>query len=152
MKRCTLMLLMVGSLLGARNSPPAAHDGASAKAQVVATELAFARTMADRNHAQFSAFISEEAAFFGGPLPLRDKDAVVQAWARYFVAPAAPFSWEPDEVEMLASGTLALSSGSVRDAAGKLIARFTSIWRYEAPGVWRIVFDRGETVCDRACR
>jgi len=32
----------------------------------------------------------------------------------------------------------------VLDAAGKPIARFNSIWRQEAPGVWRIVFDKGQ--------
>lgn len=62
-------------------------------------------------------------------------------------AAAPPFSWEPDVVEVLESGTLALSSGPVLDPAGKLIGRFNSIWRREAPGVWRIVFDRGSEVC-----
>jgi len=46
--------------------------------------------------------------------------------------------------------TLALSSGPVHDAKHKLIGRFTSIWRQEAPGVWRIVFDKGTDVCDCA--
>lgn len=57
-------------------------------------------------------------------------------------------AWEPAEVEVLDSGTLALSSGPVRDPAGKLIGTFTSIWRLEAPGRWRIVFDKGGEVCD----
>ena len=51
---------------------------------------------------------------------------------------------------MLAGGTLAISSGPVRDPSGKLFATFTSIWRQEAPGVWRIVFDKGNDVCDCA--
>ena len=38
----------------------------------------------------------------------------------------------------------------VRNAAGKLIATFTSVWRQESPGVWRIVFDKGNEVCDCA--
>jgi len=42
---------------------------------------------------------------------------------------------------------LALSSGPVRDPQGKLIARFNSVWRLEAPGRWRIVFDKGADVC-----
>jgi hypothetical protein len=49
---------------------------------------------------------------------------------------------------VLASGTLAISSGPVRDPSGKLVATFTSIWRQEAPGVWRIIFDKGNDVCD----
>jgi hypothetical protein len=51
---------------------------------------------------------------------------------------------------VLDSGTLALSSGPVRDASGKHFANFQSIWRQESPGVWRVVFDRGERVCDCA--
>jgi hypothetical protein len=44
---------------------------------------------------------------------------------------------------VLDSGTLALSSGPVRSPDGKVFARFNSIWRLEAPGVWRVVFDKG---------
>ena len=33
---------------------------------------------------------------------------------------------------------------------GKPVATFTSIWRLEAPGTWRIVFDKGNDVCDCA--
>jgi hypothetical protein len=46
-------------------------------------------------------------------------------------------------VEVLDSGALALSSGPVYDDDGKLFACFSSIWRQEAPGQWKIVFDRG---------
>lgn len=116
--------------------------------QVADTERAFARTMADRNHAAFVAFLSDEAIFFTGPKPLHGRDEVAAAWRRFYEKPDAPFSWEPDKVEVLASGTLAISSGPVRDASGKLVATFTSIWRQEAPGVWRIIFDKGNDICD----
>jgi len=112
--------------------------------QVMATERAFAKTMADRDHAAFTRFLSDEAVFFGGKGPLRGKQAVADAWKPFYEKPAAPFSWEPDQVEVLASGTLALSTGPVHDPSGKLVGRFNSIWRQEAPGVWRIVFDKGE--------
>jgi len=38
----------------------------------------------------------------------------------------------------------------VRDVARKAehVATFTSIWRMEAPGVWRIVFDKGNEDCN----
>ena len=127
-------------------TPPATIDLAQAKAQVAATERAFAQTMARRDHAAFSRFLADEAVFFTTTPPLRGKAQVAAHWARFFSTPQAPFSWEPDEVEVLASGTLAHSSGPVRDASGQLVARFHSVWRLEAPGVWRIVFDRGEAV------
>jgi ketosteroid isomerase-like protein len=121
---------------------------AQLKTQVADTERAFAATMKARDHDAFSRFLSDEAVFFSGPAPLRGKEAVAKGWKRFFEKPAAPFSWQPDEVEVLASGTLAISSGPVYDAGGKLISRFSSIWRQEAPGQWRIVFDRGSEVCD----
>ena len=119
------------------------QDHITIREQVITVERAFARSMADRSFEDFASFISEEAVFFSGPAPLRGKAQVVAWWARYFDTESPPFSWEPDEVEVLASGTLALSSGPVRDPDGKIFARFTSIWRLEAPGTWRIIFDKG---------
>lgn len=103
--------------------------------------------MAERNFAAFSAFVADEAVFFSGKKQLHGKAEVTAAWHRFFATPAAPFSWQPETVEVLASGTLALSTGPVRDDQGRLVATFTSIWRQQAPGVWRIVFDKGNDVC-----
>ena len=123
-------------------------DRAALQQQVLDTERAFAKTMAGRDHAAFATFLSEETVFFSDPDVQRGKEAVAAAWKPYFAKPAAPFSWQPEHVEVLDSGTLALSSGPVYDAQGKRIAIFNSIWRQEAPGVWRIVFDKGSEVCN----
>ena len=125
-------------------------DPESAKAQVFATERAFAKTMADRDYAAFTSFLATDAVFFSGPEPRRGKQAVAEWWKRFYEQPLPPFSWEPERVEVLDSGTLALSTGPVHDPQGKLIATFTSIWRLEAPGTWRIVFDKGNDACDCA--
>ena len=135
-------------LAAACATPPPAPTNAELARQVAATERAFARTMADRDHAAFTTFLADETVFFTGPASLRGKAAVAAAWKRFYERPQAPFAWEPDQVEVLDSGTLAISSGPVRDPAGKTIATFTSIWRLEAPGTWRIVFDKGNDVCD----
>lgn len=128
-----------GMARGARVAPD------DLRRQVFQAEQDFAATMARRDFAGFAAFLSGEAVFMGPQGASRGKDAVAQAWRRYFDWPAAPFSWAPADVEVLASGTLAFSSGPVRDAAGKQIGRFHSVWRLEGPGTWRVVFDRG---CD----
>lgn len=117
------------------------------RADVMATERAFAKTMADRDRTAFATFLADEAVFFAGDTPLRGRQAVLDAWAGYFTGPQAPFSWDPTEVEVLDSGTLAISSGPVRDQAGTRVATFTSIWRREPSGAWRVVFDKGTDTC-----
>lgn len=114
----------------------------SARDQVWAAEVAFAATMARRDLAAFGEFVAEEAVFFSGAKATHGKANVIESWKPFFADKDAPFSWSPDQVEVLASGTLALSTGPVRDPSGKVIARFNSIWRLEA-GRWRVVFDKG---------
>lgn len=135
---CALALLVIGAPLPAAQAEPV-----PAQEQVFAAERAFARSMADRRLAAFAEHVSDEAVFFSGATTLRGKAEVLARWSRFFEGATAPFSWSPDRVEVLASGTLALSTGLVRDADGKLIGRFNSIWRQEAPGQWRVVFDKG---------
>jgi len=140
-------ILAVAGLAGTAGAS-AGGDAASLAAQVREREQAFARTMADRDHAAFAGFVSEEALFFGSKKVLRGRAAVSEGWKGLYEGKDAPFSWEPEQVEVLDSGTLALSTGPVRDPQGKTIGTFQSIWRREADGQWRVVFDKGCPPCN----
>ena len=115
----------------------------TAQQQVFLAERAFAASMRDRDFAAFGDLIDQDAVFFTGREPLRGKSDVLAGWALYFKDLSAPFSWEPDQVEVLKSGDLALSTGPVYSPDGAPIARFNSIWRRVGPGVWAVVFDKG---------
>jgi ketosteroid isomerase-like protein len=140
-----LCMSALPGLAGAADSAPVAAT--TPQQQVEATERAFARSMAERDLTAFTRFISEEAVFMSADRPLRGRQQVIDAWRPFFREKLAPFSWEPQTVEVLDSGHLALSRGPVHDAAGKLIATFNSVWRLEAPGTWRIIFDSGCDAC-----
>lgn len=118
-------------------------DRTTLQRQVTDTEIAFAKTMADRDHAAFTRFLADDTVFFSGPAPLRGKEAVAAWWKRFYDKPQAPFSWKPERVEVLDNGTLAISTGPVFDPSGKAVSSFTSVWRQESPGVWRVIFDKG---------
>ena len=125
-------------------SPASAQAQATgAAAEVEAREIAFAKTMADRDLDAFLTFVSPEAVFFNGNTPQRGRDEIGRRWAGFFEGPDAPFSWHPDVVQVLESGGLALSSGSVMGASGEQSGRFNSIWRKDPDGQWRVVFDKG---------
>lgn len=144
--------LLLGSLLSSGGCIATTErvDLATLQREVMATERAFARTMAERNHGAFVSFLADEAIFFNGETPIRGKGAVSNAWRAFYDGPAAPFSWEPETVHVLDSGKLALSTGPVRGPDGQLVARFNSVWRREPSGQWRIVFDKGSPVCSCA--
>lgn len=137
--------------------PPAAAPAPSVEASrrealaatVRAREQAFAKTLADRDHAAFAGFVSEEAVFLGRGV-LRGRKAVAEGWKPLFEGKTAPFSWQPETVEVLDSGRLALSRGPVFDPDGKRTGTFTSTWRLEPDGEWRVVLDSGCPPC--ACQ
>lgn len=140
----SVTVLALGSSAAAAGAPT--HD--DLVAQVRDAETAFAATMAARDHAAFGTFIAEEAIFFGGHGPLRGAAAVTAAWQRFFTEPRAPFSWRPETVEVLDSGTLALTAGPVFDPEGVQFSTFMTTWRLEADGKWRVVFDKGCPPCE----
>jgi ketosteroid isomerase-like protein len=139
----------VGLVVAAHAGPARAQvpDATALAAEVRQTEVAFARTMADRDHAAFAGFLADEAVFVAETRTLRGKAQVAEAWKRYYEGAKAPFSWEPARVEVLDSGSLALTSGPVYDPDGRRVGTFTSVWRREPSGSWRIVFDQGCPPC-----
>jgi ketosteroid isomerase-like protein len=118
-------------------------------AQVRAAETAFAATMAARDHAAFGTYVADEALFFSRKGMLRGRAAVMEGWKPYFEGPDAPFSWTPEQVEVLDSGTLALSTGPVFAPGGEQIGVFISTWRREPDGRWRVVLDKGCPPCEQ---
>lgn len=147
MHRPILRHLAAATLLMTFSATADSAGSEALRQQVADTERAFAQTMADRDHAAFTSFLSEEAVFFDATAPLIGKAAVAEAWAGFFAQPEAPFSWEPETVVVLESGTLAHSSGPVRNAAGERVATFNSVWRRGPSGEWKVVFDKGSRDC-----
>ena len=117
-------------------------------ADLRATEEAFAKTMADRDHEAFQSFLAEETVFFGSRGEIRGKEAVAAAWKPFFEGPAAPFSWKPDTAAVLDSGTLGLTSGPIFTPEGNRVGTFNSVWRRDSSGSWKVVFDRGCPPCE----
>ena len=141
--------LVVFLLLCASCGAAAAEDPAVLAAQVRATEIAFAKTLADRDVKAFRGMIAPDVIWLADQ-PLRGPDQVLTRWQKFFDAPQPPFSWSPEIVEVQEGGKLALSTGPVVNAAGKRVATYTSIWRREPSGEWKIIFDRGSPDCDCA--
>lgn len=147
--RRTILLLLAVSCFPA-NCPARCEATQDRAREVRETEKAFAKTMADRDLEAFLGFVATDAVFFGHAGALRGVEAVKAAWSPLFVGASAPFSWEPEVVEVLDSGDLAFSSGPVRDPQGRRVGTFNSVWRRDSEGRWKVIFDKGCPPCDRS--
>jgi len=147
MQRRAVLTIAVLALPAMPTRAQPAIDLDAMQREVWDTEIAFARSMAERDLAAFERHLSPHTIFWSGNNKLlRGKAAVVDAWKRFYDGPQAPFSWAPDEVAVIGDGTLASSTGPVRDPSGKVVSRFRSVWRREPDGRWLIVLDRGEAI------
>jgi ketosteroid isomerase-like protein len=149
--KLAMSLTLPALLLATLCSPAAEADRTerlrSLADEVSAAERAFARTMAERDLQAFAGFVAGDAVFRSGRDLLVGRDAVVEGWRSEFKPGPAPFSWEPDRVTVAESGGTAISSGPVRDPDGRIIGRFTTIWRKESEldgsARWRVIVDQG---------
>ncbi|HKR64055.1 MAG TPA: alpha/beta fold hydrolase [Thermoanaerobaculia bacterium] len=133
------MRLPLSLILALALAAPALADAVS---DVRATEVAFAKAFADRDKAKFFSFVADDATF-ASARTLRGKQAVIERWSRFFATPEAPFSWTPERVVVTADGMLGLSTGPVVDTDGVHVGDYTSTWRKEKDGAWKIIFDSG---------
>lgn len=151
---------LFGLLFAAANVAVAATgsapDRAAGLAEVRATELAFAAALMENQPAAFAAFLDEEAVFVGGAEVTRGKAAILEAWKGFFGEARPHFEWHPEVVELSGDGTLGLTRGPwtlrAKDADGKEVERtgiFNSVWRRQADGTWKIVFDAGCSPCPK---
>ena len=100
--------------------------------------------MAERDFAAFGRYVADGLRVLLGQHALRGRAAVLAAWKPFFDGAEAPFSWEPDQVEVLDSGRArALDGARRRIPTGVVTARFNSIWQRQADGRWLVIFDKG---------
>lgn len=105
---------------------------------VAATERAFAA--AAQREGQWAAFRR-----FMGPGAIMLAPGVVKAadfLAGRAEAPAA-VQWAPERTITACDGSLAYSSGPWVSPTGKQSGRFHTIWRKQADGTWRWIYDGG---------
>ena len=97
----------------------------------------------------FKFLIDDDARFVSNAV-IKGPDAIAEAWGVFFTEPGPKIKWRPQFVEVLEDGELALSRGPYRmimkDEDGNETTHwgtFNSVWRIQADGSWKVVFDAG---------
>ena len=119
--------------------------------EVRCREIAFSQSVETKDIEAFKSFLDDDARFVGLSV-MSGPEAITDAWKVFFAEDGPAIRWRPQFVEVLDDETLALTRGPFRlidkDADGNQVTRwgtFNSVWRKNADGKWRVVFDAGNT-------
>ena len=122
---------------------------ADPQTEVRCQEIAFSQSVEIKDIELFGSFLDSDARFVGSSV-LRGPEEITAAWQVFFSDDGPAIKWRPQFVEVLEDGTLVLTRGPYRmnseDPDGNPIERwgtFNSVWRKNADGKWRVVFDAG---------
>ena len=151
--RATLAFLALSIVVSAP-VPASAADRAALVEQARAAEVAFARSVAEKDRAAFAAAIDPDAVFVGSGPPTVGRAKILEEWEVFFAEGAPDFRWHPEVVELSGDGELALSRGpwtmkGIRPDGTPFerSGSFNSVWRRQADGGWKVVFDAGCPPC-----
>src|SRR5262245_61915714 len=142
--------LAVGSA-GAQAPSPTLQAAAD---QIVKSDAAFAQSVAEKNREKFLTFIADVTTFNGGTAnELHGREAVMKAWSDFFAPDGPTLSWTPSKGEVIGAGDVGYTTGQSvfrqKDPSGKVLERrgqYVTIWRKQADGSWKVVFDTGSTL------
>jgi ketosteroid isomerase-like protein len=127
-------------------SSPSAKDAEKQKAQIIQTELEFAK-MADEEGvaAAFYAYAADSAVIGRGGKIIKGRDAIRDYYEKN-LRPGTKLQWAPDFADV--SGDIGYTWGkythSVPDSTGKITEShgvFHTVWKRQSDGSWRFVWD-----------
>lgn len=132
-----MLTLLVAAVL--QPAYPQAMPQDEAARQAIAAERAFAARA--QSEGQWTAFRATAAAdaIMVAPGPVNAQDFL----GRFTRDPAVSVMWWPARVWTSCDGTLAVTSGPWVRNGGTQVGSFTTVWRREAGGGWKWIYDNG---------
>ena len=150
MKKITVTLLLL--LLFAATSVATKQKSPKGADLLRQLEADFAADVAKHGHDAFITYFAEDGVELvdGGGINSKDDMRKQPPWPE-----GTTLTWTPVHAEMAASGDLGYTYGNYIYAAknkeGKLVAnygKYTSIWRKQKDGQWKVVVDMGNSSPD----
>lgn len=144
------LLVITAAMLLAACAPRV--DTEAARAAILEADRQFSKATSERGLDGFRSFLADEVTTLRPDSPvIRGKDPFVERWAALLANPKMKITWEPELAEVSASGELGYTVGSYEITAtnGLGIAstagtgKYVTIWRKQADGSWKVVFDSG---------
>ena len=152
----TLTIVLLPLLLLAATSFAKKEKSAKGADLLRELEANFAADVAKHGHDAFLTYFAEDGVEIVDGGGINDKDAMRRQppWPE-----GTTLTWTPVHAEMAASGDLGYTYGnyvySAKNKEGKLVAhygKYTSIWKKQKDGQWKVVVDMGNSSPDPTTR
>jgi ketosteroid isomerase-like protein len=150
MKRITVALLLL--LLFAASAFAKKEKSANGANLLLQLEANFAADVAKHGHDAFLTYFAEDGVEIVDGGSIDDKEAMRKqpSWPE-----GATLTWTPVHADMASSGDLGYTYGnyvySAKNKEGKLVVtygKYTSIWKKQKDGQWKVVVDMGNSSPD----
>jgi ketosteroid isomerase-like protein len=129
---------------------PTGFAGTADASVLLDADRAFAAATEKGRLEGFSSFLAEDAATLRPDSPvIRGRKAVAERWASLLNNPAMSIRWQPLDATISSSGDLGYTLGTyeiVRSGENAGVAatgKYVTIWKKQADGAWKVVFDSG---------
>jgi ketosteroid isomerase-like protein len=145
-----LLLLLAASSFAKKGKSPTGEN------LLLQLEANFAADVAKHGHDAFLTYFAEDGVEIVDGGGINDKDAMRKQppWPE-----GTTLTWTPVHAEMAASGDLGYTYGNYvytdKNKEGKLVAsygKYTSIWKKQKDGQWKVVVDMGNSSPDPKTR
>ena|SRR5271163_1378015 len=149
---CSFLLLLFPLLLFAAASVATKQKPIKGSELLMQLEANFAADVAKHGHDAFLTYFAEDGVEVvdGGGFNSKEDMRKQPPWPE-----GTSLTWMPVKAEMSASGDLGYTYGnyvySAKNKEGKLVAnygKYTSIWKKQKDGQWKVVVDMGNSSPD----
>ncbi len=137
-------------LLASCASAPSSAER-NAEESLLLADRAFAHSVQQHRLEAWVAAFDEHGTQFGEGAPVSGHDAIREHMRAAFADPRFVLEWEPVEARVPENGKLGFVWGhwtlhepKADGTSGESHGRYLDIWRRDASGAWKLVFDAGE--------
>ena len=143
-------LVLFGLVVHALTAPVSSAQS-DAKTVLMEADRAFDRDTAARGLDGWMSWFAEDARIETSKEVLVGKPALREVYLKMFAAREFRIHWWPVQAEISADGTLGFTFGravvSWRDEKGEMQkseSRYTTLWRKQKDGTYKVIFDMGD--------
>ncbi len=147
MRKLLASLCLLASACATTGGVAALRDEEPVREQLLAADRAFDKAAREKGVEGFKSFLMPDVADIGGNT--RGAEAMAASWAPLLSGKGATIAWQPTGAGFVESAQVGYTVGryQVTQADQVKTGAYTTVWKRQADGSWRVAIDGGCPEC-----